>query len=149
MASPSIKHISLSNVFTRIMHFEKKGDIEHGHKHVFDHATLVSTGSVLYEVLNDSEEVEASKVFVAPDMVFVKKDKFHRLTALEDNTVCGCIHALRTIEEDIIPPDSFVEPFYKESGNIMSEVKKITDKDMLYFTHPLTTPLKKESTNEF
>jgi hypothetical protein len=32
------------------MNFEKKGDIEYVNKHVFDHATLVRTGSVLYEV---------------------------------------------------------------------------------------------------
>jgi hypothetical protein len=134
MSSPIIKLISLSNVYTRMMHFVKKGDVEMGHKHTFDHATLVSSGSVLYEVLSDTGEVEYSKTFTSPDMVFVNKDKFHRITSLEDNTVCGCIHALRTVEEDIIPPDSFLEPFQDSDGGINREIKKRTGKYMTHFT---------------
>ena len=136
MAAPIVKLISLSNVYTRMMHFIKKGDVEHGHKHTFDHATLVSSGSVLYEVLGDQGKVEFSKVFQAPDMVYVNKDRFHRITALEDNTVCGCIHAIRAddMDIDIIPPDSFIEPFTSADGIIDDKVKNITNKDMIYFT---------------
>jgi len=134
MSSPIIKLISLSNVYTRMMHFVKKGDTEMGHKHTFDHATLISSGSVLYEVLSDTGEVEYSKTFTSPDMVFVNKDKFHRITSLEDNTVCGCIHALRTVGDDIIPPDSFIEPFRDNDGIINQEIKERTNKDMIYFT---------------
>ena len=133
MAVPFVKLISLSNVYTRLMHFVNKGDIEEGHKHNFDHATLISSGSILYEVLDDTGiEVVSSKVFTAPDLVFVHKDKFHRLTALEDNTVCGCIHALRAEGEDIISPDSFIEPY--DDVYINDEVKKRTKKDMVFFT---------------
>jgi len=137
MSTPNIKLISLSNVYTRMMHFAKKGDVEMGHKHTFDHATLVSHGSVKYDVLNDLGEVEYSKTFIAPDMVFVNKNKFHKITALEDNTVCGCIHALRTPGEDIIPPDSFIEPFVDSDGVINDEIKQRTEKDMIYFTSTL------------
>jgi len=133
MSTPIVKLISLSNVYTRMMYFRKKGDVEMGHKHTFDHATLVSSGSVLYEVLSDNGEVEYSKLFTAPDMVFVNKDKFHRITSLEDDTVCGCIHALRTVDEDIIPPDSFIEPFREFNGVINDEIKKRTNKEMKYF----------------
>ena len=143
MSSPIIKLISLSNVYTRMMHFVKKGDVENGHKHTFDHATLVSSGSVLYEVLSDTGEVEYSKTFTSPDMVFVNKDKFHRITSLEDNTVCGCIHALRTVGEDIIPPDSFIEPFRDNDGIINVKIKERTKKDMIYFTSA-TNNFKKE-----
>jgi hypothetical protein len=134
MAAPNVKLISLSNVYTRMMHFVKKGDVELGHKHTFDHATLVSSGSVLYEVLDDHGKVEFSKVFQAPDMVYVSKDRFHRITSLEDDTVCGCIHAIRAEEVDIIPPDSLIEPFTNSDGIIDDKVKNITNKDMIYFT---------------
>ena len=138
MPAPNVKLISLSNVYTRLMHFAKKGDIEEGHKHNFDHATLISSGSILYEVLDDNGiNAISSKVFTSPDLIFVNKDKFHRLTALEDNTVCGCIHALRVVGEDIISPDSFIEPYRDTHGVINAEVKKRTKKDMVYFTSEL------------
>ena len=43
-------------------------------------------------------------------MIYIHKDYIHELTALEDNTVAYCIHALRNgdgvddiIDEDMIP----------------------------------------------
>ena len=53
--------------------------------------------------------VVSEKIFTAPDMIFVEKDKFHRITAMQNNTVCSCTHALRSVDEDLIPPDSFIE----------------------------------------
>ena len=52
---PDIKIISVSNVYSRLMHFRNKGDVENGHTHIYDHGTLVSSGSVLYEVLNSED----------------------------------------------------------------------------------------------
>lgn len=82
------------------MHFLKTGDRNEGHVHNYDHITLLSKGSV--EV-----DVEGNKTtFVAPHMIYVTKGKRHFLTALEDNTVACCVHALRTgeREEDILDP---------------------------------------------
>lgn len=110
MASPEIKIISVSNVFCRLMHFLNVGDVEQGHQHTYDHATLVSAGSVMVDVLDDNNEVVSSKVFNAPNMVFIHKDKLHRLTALENNTVCSCIHAIRDIEGEILSPNFLIEP---------------------------------------
>ena len=110
MSNPEIKIISLSNVFTKSMHFVKKGDVMQGHTHTYDHATLVSSGSALVEMLDSNQSVVSAKIFNAPEMIYVPKDKIHRITALEDNTICACIHALRTIDEEIINPDSFTEP---------------------------------------
>ena len=110
MAAPEVIILALSNIFSRMMYFQNKGDIEHGHKHVFDHATQVSHGSVLVEVLDDEDKVTASKVFKAPNMVFIDKDKFHRITALEDRTVCSCIHAIKTTDDEIVDPDFLIEP---------------------------------------
>jgi hypothetical protein len=110
MASPKIKIMCISNVYTRMMHFEKEGDIEHGHAHDFDHGTLVSTGAVLVEILDNATKQPASqKTIEAPNFIFIEKDKLHRLTALADDTVCACIHALRTNDEELLEPDFFVE----------------------------------------
>lgn len=115
---PDIKVVSISNVFCRLMHFSKKGDVEIGHKHYYDHGTLVSSGSVLVEELNDEGSVNTSNTFVGPTFIFIKKEFIHRITALEDNTVCVCIHALRTIDQDIVSPEFLINPHFDvdESG---------------------------------
>ena len=135
MASPEIKIIALSNVYSRLMHFLKKGDVENGHKHTYDHATLVSSGSVLVEVLDEfTNEPISSKPFTAPNMVFIQKDKIHRLTALENNTVCSCIHAIRTIEDEIVDSDFLIEPVWsQEKGEVRSLVQEKYNKEMLGF----------------
>ena len=108
--SPEIEIICVSNVYSRLMRFKNAGDIEHGHKHTFDHGTLVSSGSVLYEVLDETgEKVVSSKTFTAPGFVFVAKNKNHRITALENNTVCACIHAMKTDDQEIVSPDFLIE----------------------------------------
>jgi hypothetical protein len=82
------------------MHFKNKGDVEYGHSHVFDHLSLLTSGSV--RVFID----EVATDYVAPAMIVIAKSVTHVLEALEDNTVVYCIHALRTGEaiEDIIDP---------------------------------------------
>jgi len=109
MATPEIKIICLSNVYTRLMYFKKAGDTEHGHEHVYDHATLVSSGSVLCELLDDNYVTESSKQFDAPALIFIKKLRKHKLTALTDNTTLACVHALRTESGDIVSPEFIVD----------------------------------------
>ena len=118
MASPKVDVIAVSNVYSRLMFFEKSGDIEIGHCHTYDHATLVSSGSVLYEVLDGPNgSAVSAQTFTAPGFVFVEKEKYHRITALEDKTVCACIHALRTIDEDLVSPDCLIKPIRREWHN--------------------------------
>ena len=134
MAAPEIKIIALSNIFSRMMFFKNKGDVENGHKHTFDHATQVSHGSVLVEVLDDNGKVTSSKVFTAPTMVFIDKDKYHRLIALEDQTVCSCIHAIKTTDDVIVDPDFLIEPLWSTNkGEVVSLVKEKYDKEMIPF----------------
>lgn len=136
MNKPEIKIVAVSNVFTRLMHFINKHDVEVGHAHVYDHATMVSSGSVLYEVLDGPNgNVVASKEFKAPGYVFVEKNKYHRIISLEDNTVCVCIHALRTIDEEIIPPDTFIEPLHSTgNGEVVEVVREKNNMEMNRFT---------------
>jgi hypothetical protein len=122
--APEVKSIALSNVYTRMMFFAKAGDTEVGHHHEFDHATLVSSGSVLVEILSDEAEVISSKEFVAPTMVFIEKFKNHRIVALEDNTVAACIHALRTVDETLIDPDFIIDPSQLEGKSVPGLIKE-------------------------
>lgn len=108
--TPDIKLMALSNVFTRLMHFKKAGDVEHGHLHPYDHATMVGKGSVSVEIYDENGVNYEAKTFVAPTMIYIRKDRKHKLTALEDGTVCACIHALRTVDDTLIDPDFLVEP---------------------------------------
>lgn len=104
MAQPKIKIACVSNLYSREMIFEKAGDTELGHKHPFNHMTFLASGSLKVET-----ELGVSE-FTAPKMIFIHKDYIHELTALVDNTVAYCIHALRNgdgiddiIDEDMLP----------------------------------------------
>lgn len=100
MNAPVTTMACVSNLWVRMMHFKKAGDQNEGHEHNFDHITLLSKGSV--EV-----DVEGQKtVFKAPHMIYITAGKSHYLTALEDDTIASCLHALRTgeREEDILDP---------------------------------------------
>jgi len=99
---PEISLSCVSSVYVRQMFFKNAGDVEHGHAHKFDHQTLLAKGSLKIK-LDDKETI-----FKAPHIILIRKEQFHELTALEDDTVCYCIHALRDAENgfDIINPNS-------------------------------------------
>lgn len=104
MSSAPIVHIGcVANLYSRMMHFRKAGDIEHGHTHQFDHLTLLAKGRLQVTVEGVTTE------FTAPHMLYIRADKNHELVALTDDTVAYCIHALRTHEGDIIDPSMVPE----------------------------------------
>lgn len=97
--TPEIKIGCVANLWSRMMHFRKAGDIEQGHTHQFDHLTLLATGKLQVTV------EDKVSVFAAPHMIYIHKDKMHELVALEDDTVAYCIHALHDKETgDILDP---------------------------------------------
>lgn len=89
MSAPKSALGCVSNLYSRMMHFELAGDKEDGHTHQFDHLTLLAAGSLQVTVEG------MVTTFKAPHMIYIHKDKNHELLALEDNTVAYCIHALR------------------------------------------------------
>ena len=114
MKHPEIMLGLVSNLWSRQMNFVNAGDIEYGHKHHFDHLTLLATGALRVNVEGQTTD------YKAPFMIFISKDKHHELTALEDNTVAYCIHALRDkntgdivdpsmYPDGIIPPDDCLD----------------------------------------
>ena len=82
------------------MDFQKAGDVELGHKHAFDHLTLLAKGSL--RVTCEGEVTE----FKAPMMIFIRAEQQHELAALEDGTVAYCVHGLRgdNKTDDLIDP---------------------------------------------
>ena len=101
---PEIKLTVISNLWIKLMTFVNTGDFIPGHKHLFDHPTILSQGSV--EVNVDGNLTK----FTAPAVIFIERDKVHKITALENNTIACCVHALRNgnetddiISEDMIP----------------------------------------------
>lgn len=89
MSRPSISIGCVANLYSRMMHFKRVGDMEEGHKHQFDHLTLLAKGSLKVTMEGVATE------FTAPHMIYIRADKNHELVALEDDTVAYCIHALR------------------------------------------------------
>lgn len=118
---PDRSVMAISNVFCRLMHFKKAGEVELGHYHNYDHGTLISSGEILIEMLDEKENVIASKKFIAPQLAFISKDKKHRLTALKDNSVAVCIHALRDIDSNILSPEFFIS--HEQVKEYMSKEK--------------------------
>lgn len=92
----------VANLYSRMMHFEKVGDIEIGHTHQFDHLTLLAKGKLKVTVEGVSTE------FTAPHMIYIHKDKVHELEALTDETVAYCIHALRDKDNNEILDPSMI-----------------------------------------
>lgn len=114
MNTPLVNIGLVSNVFVRQMNFQNAGDIEHGHTHTFDHLTLLAKGSLSVNVNGNVS------TYTAPMMIFIKADIEHELTALENDTVAYCIHALRELDnsDDILDPSMIplgvnMEQFYK------------------------------------
>ncbi len=100
MSAPGVMIGCVANLFSRMMYFEKTGDIEVGHTHQFDHLTLLAKGKLKVTVEGQVSE------FTAPYMIYIKADKVHELEALTDGTVAYCIHALRSGDGvgDILDP---------------------------------------------
>jgi hypothetical protein len=99
MRSPDINIACVANIFSRMMHFKRAGDIEVEHAHQFDHLTLLAKGKLKVTVNGVISE------FTAPHMIYIEKAKVHALEALIDGTVAYCIHALRNKDNDeIIDP---------------------------------------------
>jgi len=99
MSQPAVHLGCVANLFSRMMHFAKAGDIEMGHTHQFDHLTLLAKGKLKVTVEGTASE------FTAPHMIYIHKDKRHELQALTDDTVAYCIHALRDKDTgDILDP---------------------------------------------
>ena len=67
--------------------FVKKGVAMDGHKHHYSHTSFVASGAI---DLWCGDVYHGRKAF--PNGFTVRANEFHRMVALEDNTVILCIH---------------------------------------------------------
>ena len=99
------------NIWVKSHILKNKGDTNGGgHKHHFDHVTLLIRGSVEVQIPDCP-----SKIFTAPTFIVIKKDNEHKFTALEDDTIFYCVFALRDIDGQVIDGDIIDEkntPYY-------------------------------------
>jgi len=82
------------NIWVHGHHLVKAGDVNPGHKHNYDHVTMLAQGSVKCEVEDDAGNIEV-RDFHAPTFIVIDKDRRHQLTALVDNVYFYCVFALR------------------------------------------------------
>ena len=97
------------NIWVRQNVLEKVGDSFGGHKHYFDHVTLLSKGSVEVQV-----EGHAAKRFDAPTFIVIKKEHEHKVTALTDDVMYYCVFALRDMDGEV------VDEMYEDKHNPLS-----------------------------
>lgn len=98
----------VDNIFVKMHFLAKAGDVYDGHSHVFDHISILSSGSVSMTYR------DTSRSFKAPHLIVVPKGIEHQFTALEDNTMFCCIHAIRegdevydVVKQDVSPQKAF------------------------------------------
>ena len=89
------------NIFIRPNALLPKGYVTHGHKHKFDHTTIVFSGSVHVKLTNEDGTV-IEKDFVAPSHFLTRANIEHEITALEDNTTYWCVFSLRNADGEVV-----------------------------------------------
>lgn len=100
------------NIFIRPMSLPKVGDSIQGHKHNFDHTTIVFTGAVrVVATLPDGLEIE--REFTAPDSFLVKADVEHEITATANDTVAWCVYSHRTPQGEVTEEYTGFEDAYR------------------------------------
>jgi hypothetical protein len=102
------------NIWVRQNAMEKVGVSHPGHKHHFDHVTLLSKGKVQIEV-----EGQPTKEFSAPTFIVIRKELEHKITALTDDVLYYCVFALRNLDGEVI------DPMYEEKHDPLSAAAKV------------------------
>jgi hypothetical protein len=89
------------NVFIRPTKFSRVGEVVEGHKHHFDHTTIVFKGGIhVHATLPNGTVIERD--FTAPAHFLVKKDVIHEITALTDDAEFWCIYSHRNAQGDVV-----------------------------------------------
>lgn len=89
------------NIFIRPNALLAKGHVIHGHKHTFDHTTIVFTGSVHAKKIEEGGKT-VEQDFKAPAHFLIKAGVEHEITSLEDDTTYWCVFAHRDSQGDVV-----------------------------------------------
>lgn len=95
-----IKISVVSNMWIKQMTFEYSGDTMKGHKHKFDHQTLLSLGT--FKVCVEGVCNEYSDT-----ILYIEKGKEHSIECTSATGKAYCLHPIRDGEriEDIVDPE--------------------------------------------
>jgi len=104
------------NIWVRQNMLANSGDSHGGHKHYFDHVTLLVKGNVQVEV-----EGHPAKEFQSPTFIVIDKDHNHKITALTDDVLYYCVFALRDMDGEV------VDQMFEDQHNPLSSASKEKD----------------------
>ena len=106
-----MEHSFQHNIFLKKMIFKEKGMMYCGHHHDYDHVTLVAAGrvSVKFGSVPEGDLLEEVKEYGGASMFVTRSYREHEITALEDNTIVCCIHAIRDTNGEIIGIPSHID----------------------------------------
>lgn len=90
------------NIFIRPNELPEVGNRIDGHRHNFDHTTIVIRGAVDVVVRGDEGVVLGEGHFAAGEHFLVKAGLEHEITATEPNTLFHCVYAHRTPQGDVV-----------------------------------------------
>lgn len=99
-------------IMCRDNHLAKKGDVIDGHKHTFDHVTIVISGAVHVRGLLPGGKTKEGE-FRAGQIITILKDVDHLITATEDNTLILCVYSHRTANGEIV---EHYDPWGEQAG---------------------------------
>lgn len=88
----------VGNVWVRVQHYARAGDVNHGHLHHHDHVSLLAKGKISVTI----DDTNEATIFEAPTFFIVKADKKHTITPLEDDTSVFCVFALRGVDGEVV-----------------------------------------------
>lgn len=100
--------VAFGGIAFRTLTLKKKGDFHQGHRHHYDHITNVVRGRVLCEV-----DGGTPKVYKVGDQITIRKDDWHKFTAMEDDTMYQCVYR---------QPDSEIMDVYTGENSPYGEV---------------------------
>lgn len=89
------------NIYIRKNLLPAAGDRVDGHKHNFDHTTIVFTGAVHVTARLPGGEV-IERDFAAPDHFLVRADVEHLIVATESGTEFWCVYSHRAPQGDVV-----------------------------------------------
>lgn len=87
---PDDVEFQADGVFVKQMFIEEAGTLVPQHSHVYDHLSMLATGSI--RIWEDGV-LKGDKV--APAAIFIKANVKHKFLSLRDKTIIYCIHKLR------------------------------------------------------
>ena len=94
MAHKSLPELALGNIYVRPNHLAKVGDRLAGHRHNFDHVTLVTQGAIHIDAtLPDGTTRQLD--LDAGGFCVIKAEVLHAITATAAHTEFLCIYAHR------------------------------------------------------